>query len=144
MVNMRGLRLVLFLVVVSAAKADTVTLRDSSSWNGRVTISPEGVLKLTGNFRSGKPITLTLGANWVRSIQFNPTVYNPGSDPPAIIQNQQPNGPFHGTIYMQNGPSQTCDTSITVDRPSDGRFTVSCVGSKPIEKPIRIVVNKTQ
>jgi hypothetical protein len=80
MVNMRRLRLVLFLLVVSAAEADTVTGRDSSSWNGRVTIS-DGVLTLVASFRNGKVIMLTFGTYYVRSIQFNPMVYNPGSEP---------------------------------------------------------------
>jgi hypothetical protein len=151
MVNMRRLRLVLLLLVVSAAEADTVTLRDSSSWNGRVTISVEGVLNLAANFRAGKTITLTFGANWVRSIQFNPTAYNPGSEPTNLPQ--KPSGgpfPFPGIIYLQDRTSKDCK-SITIDRPDLSRLTVSCDGNpfpdgKPIRggKPIpviRIVVN---
>ena len=139
---MRRLRLVLFLLVVSAAEADTVTGRDSSSWNGLVTIS-DGVLKLVANFRNGKVITLKFGTYYVRSIQFNPMVYNPGSEPPASLQSQQPGvGPFRGTIYMQKRPSQSCEKSITVDRDLS-RVTVSCDG-KPIPGVIRIMVNNTQ
>ena len=139
---MRRWRLVLFLLVVSAAEADTVTGRDSSSWNGLVTISDGGVLKLVANFRTGKAITLTFGANYVRSIQFNPAVYNPASQPPATLLSQPPSGPFRGTIYMQKGTSQSCEKSITVDRvPSDlSRVTVSCDGGKPIPNVIRILM----
>lgn len=137
---MRRLSL-LFLLVVSAAQADTVTGRDSSSWNGSVTIS-EGVLHLVAYFRTGK-VTLTFGANYVRSIQFNPTVYNPGSNPVSLLPKQTLVELFRGTIYMQNPTSQkSCDKSITVDRvPSDSsRATVSCDGDKPIPNVIRILM----
>lgn len=126
--------MVLFLLSVWVAEADTVTARDSSSWNGRITIS-EGVLKLLANFRTGK-LTLQFGAKYVRSMEFNSTTYNPGADPTRLLP--KPNGgSFSGTIYMQNRTNQQCE-KITVD---SGR--VSCDG-KPIPGVIRILLGNTQ
>ena len=123
-----------FLFAAWIAEADTVTTRDSSSWNGSATISG-GVLKLLATFRNGK-LTLQFGANYVRSIEFNSATYNPGADPTKLLP--KPNGaPFSGTIYLQNRTNQKCG-SITVD---SGR--VSCDG-KPIPSVIRILVGNTQ
>jgi hypothetical protein len=131
---MSTLRMVLFLLAVWIAEADTVTTRDSNSWNGDVTISG-GVLKLLATFRTGKP-TLQFGANYVRSIEFNSTKYNPGADPTKLLP--KPNvGPFSGTIYMQNRTNQKCG-SITVDS-----HRVSCDG-KLIAGAIRILVGNMQ
>jgi len=130
MVNMRIGRVVLLLLATGMAHADTVNTRDSSSWNGIVSISG-GVLRLAATFRTGR-ITLQFGANYVRSIDFNSATYNPGADPSRLLP--RPNGgAFSGTIYLQNRTSQTCG-SITVDA---GRVT--CDG-KPAPGVIRIVV----
>ncbi|HKE29547.1 MAG TPA: hypothetical protein VKB88_44660 [Bryobacteraceae bacterium] len=130
---MRTMRLALFLLAAWTAEADTVTTRDSSSWNGKVSISG-GILQLSATFRTGK-VTLKFGANYVRSIDFNAAVYNPGADPTALIP--KPTGaPFGGTIYTQNRTTQKCGT-ITV-----GSGIVSCDG-KPIPGVIRILVGST-
>lgn len=127
-------RIVLIMLATLTANADTVTTRDSSSWNGRVTIAG-GILKLMATFPGGKPSTLQFGANYVRAIEFNTTTYNPGADPTKLLP--KPSGqPFHGTIYMLNKTSQTCGV-ITVDSPH-----VACDG-KPIAGVIRILIDNT-
>lgn len=127
-------RTALFLLAAYAAHADTVITRDSSSWNGHATVSG-GVVKLNATFRSGS-VTLQFGANYVRSIDFNSTVYNAGADPSKLLP--RPNGgSFGGTVYTQNKTNQKCQ-DIIVD---PGH--VSCDG-KPIPGVIRILVGNTQ
>ena len=131
---MRTWRILLFLFAAWMAKGDTVTTRDSSSWNGTATISG-GVLKLSAIFRTGK-VTLQFGANYVRSIEFNSTVYNPGANPAALLP--KPSGAsFGGTIYMQDRTSQTCGV-ITVQSGA-----VVCDG-KPAPGVVRILVAGTR
>jgi hypothetical protein len=134
MVNMKTLRVVLFLLVVWIADADTVTTRDSSSWNGSATISG-GIVRLVALFRTGK-VTLQFGANYVRSIDFNSTVYNPGQDPSSLLP-KPTGGLFSGTIYLQNKTNQRCG-DITF---ASGQ--VSCDG-KAFPGLIRIVAGKPQ
>jgi hypothetical protein len=133
-VKMKKLSVVLFLFVVWMADADTVTTRDSSSWNGTATVSG-GIVKLFATFRTGK-VTLQFGANYVRSIDFNSTVYNPGQDPTSLLP--KPNGGlFSGTIYLQNKTNQRCGNITVVSG------QVSCDG-KSVPGVIRIVVANTQ
>ena len=126
-------RIVLIALAAMMSKADTVTTRDSSSWNGSVTIAG-GVLKLMAIFPAGK-LTLQFGANYLRAIEFNTTTYNPGADPTKLLP--KPNGGlFRGTIYMLNKTNQKC-ANITVDAGH-----VSCDG-KPYQGVIRILIENT-
>jgi hypothetical protein len=134
MVKMTRFVIVLFALAALIGKADTVTTRDSSSWNGNVTITND-VLKLVATFRSG-PITLQFGANYVREIDFNTARYNPGSNPANLLP--KPNGGvFSGTVYTANRTSQKCG-NITVE---PGR--VWCDG-KLVPGVIRISVANTR
>ena len=137
MVKMSTLRIALIALAALTAKADTVTTRDSSAWNGRVTIAG-GVLTLTANFPAGKVVPLHFGANYLRAIEFNTATYNPGAVPTGLLP--KPNGGvFRGTIYMQNKAIEKCLKSITVDPPGH----VSCDG-KAFEGVIRILIHNEQ
>ena len=122
---------VLFLLAVWIANADTVTTRDSSSWNGKVTISG-GVLSLVTTFPSG-PSTLRFGSDYVRSIDFNATFYNPGADPKNLLPKPGVR-PFSGTVYLRNKTNQACKI-ITVNAGN-----VLC-DNKPVTGAIRIAVD---
>jgi hypothetical protein len=116
------LRVILSALAASTAVADTVTTRDSSSWNGSVTIAG-GVLSLNATFKTGK-LTLRFGANYVRSVAFNAAAYNPGADPSKLIP-KTTGEPFRGTIYMLNKTNKQC-ADVTVQ--SAGQ--VFCDGEK--------------
>ena len=127
------LRFVLITLTAFAVKADTVTTRDSSSWNGTVTRIGNGVLQLNAGFPTGKP-TLSFGANYVRSIEFNTTIYNQGAVPTNL---PKANGkPFSGTVYIKTQPPQHC-TNITM-----GSGSLLCDGKGlDLKNVVRILID---
>jgi hypothetical protein len=136
MVKMNTFRIVLMIVAAWTAKADTVTTRDSSSWNGILTIQ-RGVLQLIAAFPSGN-VTLQFGWNYLRSIEFNTAFYNPGADPSAqLAKLPKPADAMPGTVYMSDKTAapQACK-DITVDS-----VEVICDGRKLERKGvIRILI----
>jgi hypothetical protein len=113
-----------------AAKADTITSRDSRSWNGQLIHLQNGVLTLAANFPGGKA-SLQFGPNTLRAIEFNPTTYNPGAAPKLAPVS---GGPVSGTIYLRDKSGHQC-TNIAIDA-----NTVSCsAGSWPRQNVLRII-----
>ena len=84
---MRNFIVILMIVLSSAAaKADTMTLVDNSSVNGKVVYLPEK-FQLTGRFReSGGYVTRTyqIEREIVSAVRINNNTNNPGPPPPGI------------------------------------------------------------
>ena len=101
----------LVLLCLLVSRADTVTTRDSRSWNGTVKQVGGGVLTLSANF-PGSTIELRFGATALRSLEFNPTNYNPGA-PPTL---GAPSGSsINGTVYLKGDPNSHVCEGITID-----------------------------
>jgi len=91
----------LIVLLGSFGYADTITTRDSRTWNGDVTSIQNGVLTLSAAFPSG-PATLTFGADYIRAIEFNSLRTNPGANPGKTLPAPNPQPPkLPATIYMQ-------------------------------------------
>ena len=137
MVKMGTLIVVLITFAALAAKADTVTTRDSSSWNGTVIQIEGGVLQLKAAFPTGTP-TLNFGANYLRSVEFNTTTYNPGANPTKLLP--KANGkPFSGTVYMVKAQQPQNCTNITI---FVGSGHLLCDGqSLDLKNVIRLLIN---
>jgi hypothetical protein len=114
-----------------ACEADTVTSRDSRSWNGSVLQLKGGVLALSAHFPSGAPVSLQFGPNSLRAIEFNPTTFNPGAAPKLAGVS---GGALTGTIYLRDKSGHKCG-NITIDAQ-----TVACsAGSWPRANTLRII-----
>ncbi|HEY1755765.1 MAG TPA: hypothetical protein VGG72_10245 [Bryobacteraceae bacterium] len=118
----------LILAFVSLAQADTVTTKDSRTWNGKVTKIQGGVLTLSAQF-SGQTKLLNFGADSLRSIQFNTATYNPGAVPATPAPRSSS---LRGTIYRgkKAGTSQgplSCDDITAAAGP------LSCVSNGKAE-----------
>jgi hypothetical protein len=89
-----------------AAQADTVTTKDSRSWNGQASIQG-GVLTLNASFPKGKQ-PLKFPANYVRALELNGTTFNPGA-PPSLPRSNP--GRLSGTVYSKDRTEKeaTCD-----------------------------------
>jgi hypothetical protein len=113
------------------SKADTVTSRDSRSWNGSVVEIRGGVLTLSAHFPSGAPVSLQFGPNTLRAIEFNPTTFNPGAAPKLTPVS---GGALSGTIYLRDKSGHKC-ANITINAQ-----TVSCsAGSWSQQNTLRII-----
>jgi hypothetical protein len=113
-----------------AAEADTITSRDSRSWNGQLVQLKNGILTLAANFPAGKT-SLQFGPNTLRGIEFNPTAYNPGAAPKLAPVNA---GSLSGTIYLRDKSGHPCG-NIAIDANN-----VSCsAGSWPRANVMRII-----
>jgi hypothetical protein len=106
-----GLASITFLAAF-AAQADTVTTKDSRSWNGQATIE-NGIVTLKASFPKSQPM-LTFGADYVRALELNGTQFNPGTPP---IPRLAKAGNLSGTIYLKGGAEKqvTCD-NIQLDQ----------------------------
>ena len=105
-----------FLALLSALalRADTITTRDSRSWNGRVT-GGNGALTLSAGFRPG-PRTLIFPSEYLRIVEFNAATFNPGAPPPSLPPVK--GGRLGGTIVFRerNRKESGCaDIAITGD-----------------------------
>lgn len=113
-----------------AGEADTITSRDSRSWNGQVQQLQNGVLTLLASFPRGQ-VSLQFGPNTLRTIEFNPTAYNPGVAPAL---SKVTGGALSGTIYLRDKSGHKCD-NIAINAQ-----TVSCsAGSWPRSNALRIL-----
>lgn len=132
MVNMRVSPLKICSAILAcslAGKGDTVTSRDSRSWNGKVQIR-NGILTLAASFPAG-PATLQFGPNTLRALEFNPTTFNPGVAPNLT---RVSGGPLSGTIYLRDKSGHQC-ANIAIDTNS-----VSCsAGSWPRGDVLRVI-----
>jgi hypothetical protein len=121
------------------AEADTVTTLDSRSWNGVVTSVQGGVLNLQADFPNNPKHPLQFGASYIRSIEFNPTTYNPG-DIPTMPQ-QQKGGQLFWTIYLQPIRGQKPQEAPTCQDISVDPETVGCDGTMyPRKRVVRILI----
>jgi hypothetical protein len=122
MVKMNTWKIGVIALAALTAKADTITTRDSRSWNGSVVQIQGGVLQLKAYFASGSPTILQLGANYIRAIEFNATMHNP-----TAVPNLPPatGGNLAGTVYTGDKKAHSC-TDITIDAES-----VNCAGKSP-------------
>lgn len=119
------------LVGALAGEADTITSRDSRSWNGNLLQLKNGVLTLAAHFPSGAPVSLQFGPNTLRSIEFNSTTFNPGAVPKLAPVN---GGSVSGTIYLRDKSGHKCG-NITIDAQN-----VACsAGSWPRSNVMRII-----
>jgi hypothetical protein len=100
------------LVLVPFAVADTVTTKDSRSWNGQCVIQ-NGVVTLTASFPKGSQ-ALQFGVGYLRALELNPIKFNPG-DRPGNLPKATPSN-LSGTIYPRNKTEKesTCD-QISID-----------------------------
>jgi hypothetical protein len=114
MVRVSALTIGVIALAALAAEADTVTTRDSRSWNGNVTNIQGGILTLNATFPSGVQ-KLLFGAGYIRAIEFNRTTYNPGANPLKLLQ--KPEGrQLRGTVYMRDKTRpHKCAMDITID-----------------------------
>ena len=118
------------LLFATAAGADTITSRDSRSWNGNLQQLQNGVLTLLASFPRGQ-VSLQFGPNTLRAIEFNPTAYNPGVAPTLT---KVTGGALSGTIYLRDKSGHKCD-NITINAQ-----TVACsAGSWPRANALRII-----
>lgn len=118
------------LACAIALDADTVTSRDSRSWNGRIVQLQNGVLTLAATFPGG-PASLQFGPATLRGIEFNPTVFNPGAAPQL---EKVGGGAISGTIYLRDKSGHKC-ANIAIDAQN-----VSCsAGSWPRQNVLRII-----
>jgi len=101
------------------AHGDTITAKDSRSWNGRAQ-TQNGVLTLQANFPGGSR-TLPFAANYLRAIEFNPTIFNPGAFP--NLPTPAPGNPS-GTVYMRDRSKKpvACDGIVVTNE------TIACRG----------------
>ena len=115
------------------AEADTITTRDSRSWNGAVQQIQNGVLTLSASF-PGLKKQLQFGPKILRAIEFNPTTFNPGAPP-----NPSPasGGALSGTVYLRDRSSHACD-NLTID----GQNVKCSGGSWPRQNVMRILLNQ--
>jgi hypothetical protein len=106
-----GLASITFLAAC-AAQADTVTTKDSRSWNGQATIQ-NGIVTLRASFPKSQPM-LNFGADYVRALELNGTQFNPGT--PPSLPSPKP-GKLSGTIYLKGGAEKQviCD-NISLDQ----------------------------
>jgi hypothetical protein len=112
------------------AEADTVTTRDSRSWNGHLVQIQSGILTLSAGF-PGSQKSLQFGPRTLRAIEFNPTTYNPGvpPNPPRAS-----GGSLSGTVYLRDKTGHRCE-NLTIDPQN-----VKCsVGSWPRQSVARIL-----
>jgi hypothetical protein len=125
------IKLSLLALAVSLAKADTITTRDSRTWNGNGTSMQSGKLTLSATFPNGS-VQLTFGANSIRAIEFNSSAYNPGAQPGGTLYAAQPKSPkLPGTIYLQRKQAPlACDDIIT----TANQDYVSCTGQSAAKK----------
>ena len=128
---MSTLRICLALLVCSVAgEADTITSRDSRSWNGQLQQLENGVLTLLASFPRGQ-VKLQFGPNTLRAIEFNPTAYNSGVAPTL---SKVIGGGLSGTIYLRDKSGHKCG-NITINAQ-----TVACsAGSWPRPSAMRII-----
>jgi hypothetical protein len=114
MVRVSTLTIGVIALAALTAEADTVTTRDSRSWNGNVTNTQGGILTLNATFPSGMQ-TLLFGAAYIRAIEFNTTTYNPGANPLKLLPKPD-GGQLRGAVYMRNKtPPHKCAMDITID-----------------------------
>jgi hypothetical protein len=122
-----------------AAEADTVTTRDSRSWNGIVTSIKNGMLELQATFPNNQTRTLQIGGSYIRSIEFNPTTYNAGDIP--TMPPQQNGGQLFWTIYLQQIKGQKPQEAPTCMDISVDPQTVGCDGTMyPRKRVVRILI----
>jgi hypothetical protein len=123
MVTVSALRVSVIVFLTLAAKADTITTRDSRTWNGTVTSLQGSLLVLQAGTPGSKAATpLSFGSNYVRAIEFNSTTYNPSAIPTPP---QPAGGNFSGTVYTRDKKAHPC-TNIGVNQKQ-----ITC-GGKPI------------
>jgi hypothetical protein len=109
----------MLILALSIGMADTITAKDSRSWNGHAQ-TQNGVLTLQANFPGGSR-TLPFSATYLRAIEFNPTIFNPGAFPnlPAAAA-----GNPSGTVYMRDRSKKpvACDGIVVTNE------TIACRG----------------
>jgi len=114
-----------------ACSAETVTTRDSRSWNGKIVQIQSGVLTLNASFPGGQTATLKFGPKMLRAIELNRTTFNPGAVPnlPKVG-----GGALSGTIYLRDKSGHKC-ANIAMDAQK-----VTCsAGSWPLPEAVRII-----
>ncbi|HEY6344792.1 MAG TPA: hypothetical protein VIY49_25125 [Bryobacteraceae bacterium] len=116
-----GLASITFLTAF-AAQADTVTTKDSRSWNGQATID-NGIVTLKASFPKNNQPLLRFAADNVRALELNGTQFNPGA-PPSLPPPKP--GNLSGTIYLKGGAEKqvTCD-NIRLDQAN-----LTCTGAE--------------
>jgi hypothetical protein len=114
-----------------ACSAETVTTRDSRSWNGKIVQIQGGVLTLNASFPGGQTATLKFGPKMLRAIELNRTTFNPGAVPnlPAVG-----GGVLSGTIYLRDRSGHKC-ANIAMD----GQKVTCSAGSWPLQEAMRII-----
>ncbi len=100
----------LILLCSLMAGADTVTTRDSRSWNGDLQTMQNGVLTLSASFPNST-VSLVFGPTMLRAIEFNPTRFNPGTPPSLSAAN---GSPLNGTVYLTDKSGHRCQ-NIMID-----------------------------
>jgi hypothetical protein len=120
---MSRLKIGLIVLTATLASADSITTLDSRTWNGTITNIQGGVVTLNAQF-SGQTKPLNFGAEYIRSIQFSPTTYNPGAiqSPPNPKSSKLP-----GKIYLQKQAGKSRPPFSCQDITFSGR-TISCSG----------------
>jgi len=94
------------------AEADTVTTRDSRSWNGTIQTMQNGILTLSAAF-PGMTSQLPFGLTTLRAIEFNSTTFNPGSSPGLATP---ASASLSGTVYPKPpGSTGTPCKNIAID-----------------------------
>ena len=111
--------------------AETVTTRDSRSWNGKIVQIQGGVLTLNASFPGGKTATLRFGPKMLRGIEFNRTTFNPGAVPNLPAAG---GGALSGTIYLRDKSGHKC-ANIAMD----GQKVTCSAGSWPVQEALRII-----
>jgi len=106
MVKNRAIAVCVVVLAAFVAKADTVTAKDSRSWNGRAEIQG-GVLTLVADFPSGKG-SVHFAGSYLRAVEFNATTFNPGAAPTLPAPSR---GKLAGTVYLKDRtkPPLSCD-----------------------------------
>lgn len=119
------------LACALGGNAETITSRDSRSWNGKIVQLQGGILTLNASFPGGKTATLKFGPKTLRGIEFNRTTFNPGAAPnlPAVG-----GGALSGTIYLRDKSGHKCGNIAM-----DGQKLTCSAGSWPIEGAMRII-----
>lgn len=121
---MNILKLGIMALAASLAHADTITTLDSRTWNGAVTRIQNGVVTLNATFANSSK-TLSLGAGYIRAIEFNTTRYNAGA---VVSVPGSKNSSLAGTIYLKQNTESKVKGPLHCDDISSasGSGQVSC------------------
>jgi hypothetical protein len=118
------------LACALGGSAETVTSRDSRSWNGKIVALQNGILTLSASFPGGQK-SLQFGPTTLRAVEFNPTTFNPGVAPSLGAVT---GGAVSGTIYLRDKSGHKCG-NIAIDAAN-----VTCsAGSWPRSNTLRII-----